>query len=293
MELFPAMPLEAWQDTKQTLHRFCQVIGKLRLAASVRRNHWWKVAFHLTGRGIITRPIGQADRTPVVCFDVDLVDHQLRIATLDRRAVAVPLTGQSVASFHTQTLGALASLGISVAIAHPHPYDLPDTDRPFADDTTHASDDPAWVSCWHTVALAHTRFGDRHIDQPPATDPVTREASSRELISFGFWFGDDRLGAPAFSADPAPEPPGLAGEPLWPAVAWWLPHHGGHLAVLGSDDARTSDDHRVSVLGFYERAYQAGARLAGWDIGRLASPGGITDPHQHHHQDQPTEQPHQ
>jgi len=32
------------------------------------------------------------------------------------------------------------------------------------------------------------------------------------------------------------------------------------------------------VLGFYERAYQAGARLAGWDVGRLASPGGITDP---------------
>jgi hypothetical protein len=35
---------------------------------------------------------------------------------------------------------------------------------------------------------------------------------------------------------------------------------------------------RATVLGFYESAYQAGARLAGWDIGRLACPGGITDP---------------
>ena len=29
---------------------------------------------------------------------------------------------------------------------------------------------------------------------------------------------------------------------------------------------------------FYESACQAGARLAGWDVQRLAFPGGITDP---------------
>ena len=114
-----------------------------------------------------------------------------------------------------------------MAIAHPHPYDLPDTSRPFAHDHTHASYDPVWVGrywrvlsqvnlvleqfaarssgkvspvhhFWHTFDLAHTRVGDRPIDQPPTTDPVTREASSRELISFGFWFGDDQLAGPAF-----------------------------------------------------------------------------------------------
>jgi len=47
------------------------------------------------------------------------------------------------------------------------------------------------------------------------------------------------------------------------------------------------------VLDFYESAYQAGARLAGWDIGRLASPGGITDPNLRRHQDQSWEQRHQ
>ena len=61
MELFPPMPLEEWRDTKETLHRYCQVVGKLRLAASPRRNHWWNVPFHLTGRGITTRHMGQVD----------------------------------------------------------------------------------------------------------------------------------------------------------------------------------------------------------------------------------------
>jgi hypothetical protein len=82
MELFPPMPLASWQDTKQTLHRFCQIIGKLRLAASARRNHWWNVPFHLTGRGITTRPMGQADGNRIFTIDFDFVDHQLRAGPL-------------------------------------------------------------------------------------------------------------------------------------------------------------------------------------------------------------------
>jgi hypothetical protein len=247
MELFPPMPLADWRDTKATLHRFCQVIGKLRLAASSRRNHWWNVPFHLTGRGITTRPMGQVDGNPIFTIDFDFVDH--------------PLQGQSVASFSDQTLQALAGLGITVAIAHPHPFDLPDAARPFADDTEHASYDPAWVSrywqvlsqvnlvleefaarfsgkvspvhhFWHTFDIAHTRFSDRHVDQPATADPVTREAYSWEVVSFGFWFGDDRLAEPAFYAYTAPEPDGLAAAPLVPEAAWWEPRDGSHLAVL-------------------------------------------------------------
>jgi Family of unknown function (DUF5996) len=307
MELFPPMPLAEWRATKETLHRFCQVVGKLRLAASVRRNHWWNVPFYLTGRGITTRPMGQVDGNPIFCIDFDFIDHQLRLCTLDGRVVTVPLQGQSVASFSDQTLQALAELGIRLAIAHPHPFDLPDADRPFADDTEHASYDPAWATrywvvlsqvnlvleefaarfsgkvspvhhFWHTFDIAHTRFADRRIDQPATADLVTREAYSREVISFGFWFGDDRFPEPAFYAYVAPEPAGLAEAPLQPVPAWWDPRDGSHLAVLRYDDARTAAAPRASVLGFYESAYQAGARLAGWDVRRLACPGGITDP---------------
>jgi hypothetical protein len=314
MELFRPIPLGQWQDTKETLHRFCQVVGKLRLAASVRRNHWWNVPFHLTGRGITTRPMGQVDGNPIFTIDFDFVDHRLRIVTLDGRAESFPLRGQSVASFHRALFQALGAIGVRVAIANPRPFDLPDADRPFADDTEHASYDPAWVSrywqvlsqvnllleefaarfsgkvssvhhFWHTFDIAHTRFSDRHVDQPPSADPVTREAYSREVVSFGFWFGDDSFPEPAFYAYTAPEPAGLADQPLSPRAARWVPRNGSHLAVLGYDDARAQDEPRAGALEFYESAYLAGARLAGWDIGRLASPGGITDPTLRLHQD--------
>jgi hypothetical protein len=307
MELFPPMPLADWRDTKETLHRFCQVVGKLRLAASVRRNHWWNVPFHLTGRGITTRPMGRADGNPTFTIDFDFVDHQLRIHTLDGRTESFPLGGQSVASFHRNLFEALDRLGIKASIAIPRPFDLPDADRRFADDTEHAGYDPAWASrywrvlsqvnllleefaarfsgkvspvhhFWHTFDIAHTRFSDRQVDQPSTADSVTREAYSREVISFGFWFGDDRFPEPAFYANTAPEPDELASEPLRPAAAWWDPRDGGHLAVLRYDDARAVDDPRASVLAFYESAYHAGARRAGWDVQRLACPGGVTDP---------------
>ena len=306
MELFPPIPLAEWRDTKETLHRFEQLIGKIRLAASARRNHWWNVPFHVTGRGITTRPMGQSDGNPVFTIDFDFVDHQLIVAALDGTAVSFPLLGQSVASFRSNTLGALADLGIQADIPHPEPFDLPDSSRPFARDTEHAAYDPVYANrywqvlsqvalvleefaadfsgkCsavhhfWHTFDIAHTRFSGRQVEQPPQTDPVTREAYSREVTSFGFWFGDDNFPEPAFYAYAAPEPEGLDQERLSPPAARWTPHNGSHLALLRYDDTRAEPDPRRAVLDFYDSAYRAAAVRAEWDIDRLASPHGITD----------------
>ncbi|MEW9533815.1 DUF5996 family protein [Microbispora sp. NPDC049125] len=307
MELFPAMPLADWQDTKATLHRFVQIVGKIRLSAGIRRNHWWSVPFHLTARGLTTRPMGRADGKPIFTVDFDFVGHQLLVTTLDGRVASFPLYGQSVASFYRETMRALAALGVRVDIAIPRPYDLPDSGRPFADDTEHATYDTAAVTrywqvlnqvsllleesaagysgkispvhhFWHTFDIACTRFSGRVVDQPADRDCVTREAYSREVISFGFWFGDDTFTEPAFYSYTAPEPERLAEMPLRPGAARWVAQRGGHLAVLRYDDARAAADPRAVVLSFYESAYQAGAALAGWDVAGLACPGGITDP---------------
>ncbi|MGH8931603.1 MAG: DUF5996 family protein [Egibacteraceae bacterium] len=302
-ELFPPMPLDAWADTKATLHRFAQIIGKIRLAASVRRNHWWNVPFHLTGRGITTRPMGG---DPIFAIDFDFVDHRLLAHAITGDTVSFPLAGQSVATFYQRTLDALDALGVRVAIDKPEPFDLADS-TPFADDTEHAAYDPAWVTrywrvlsqvallleefaarfsgktspvhhFWHTFDIAVTRFSDRYVDHPLEVDPVTREAYSREVISFGFWFGDEKFAEPAFYSYTAPEPEGLAQAQVQPEAAEWVAQNGSHLAVLRYADVRAQPDPQAAVLDFFESAYQAGAQRAGWDIARLACPGGVTDP---------------
>jgi hypothetical protein len=309
VELFPDIPFAAWKDTLATVHRFAQIVGKIRLAASPRRNHWWNVPFHVTGRGITTRPM--TDGATICTIDFDFVDHRLEINALTGERHSFPLAGQSVASFYRRVLSGVSATGLKVSIAHPHPFDLSDSGRPFAEDTEHATYDPAAVTrywqvlsqvnllleafaasfsgktspvhhFWHTFDIAVTRFGDTHVDHSAATDPVTREAYSRDVISFGFWFGDQTFPQPAFYSYTAPEPSGLVDEPLQPRAARWIERNNSHLAVLAYDEIRALPDPwqaRSRVLDFYESAYQAGARRAGWDIPHWASPGGITDSH--------------
>ena len=77
---------------------------------------------------------------------------------------------------------------------------------------------------------------------------------------------------PAFYSYTAPEPAGLAEEPLRPAAARWIDSRGAHLALLPYEDVRTATDPRGVVLDFLESAYAAGARRAGWDLDALRCP---------------------
>ena len=146
-EAFPAMPLEQWVDTKDTLHRWLQIVGKIRLAVGPPRNHWWHVPFHVTGRGITTRPMGG---DPIFTIDFDFVDHRLLIHTTAGRTASFSLPGRSVASFYDGVLSALGDLGIAFVIDRPVPFDLSDA-TPFAADTIHSTYDPVWVTRYWQV----------------------------------------------------------------------------------------------------------------------------------------------
>ena len=300
MELFPAMPLSVWRESKETFHRFAQIVGKIRLAASPRRNHWWNVPYHLTGRGLTTRPMGPVGG--LFCIDFDLIDHRLTVDLADGRRAGFSLIGRSVASFHRELFDILRDFGINVAI-RAVPFDLPDT-TPFAEDFHHDSYDPAMITrywqvlsqvaevlelharefggktspvhhFWHTFDIALTRFTGRVTSTLP-DDPVAREAYSREVISFGFWFGDNAHGSPMFYSYTAPEPDGLDVMPLRPEQAYWEPSGSGHLALLSYDDARDTEDPVSTVLRFYNSAYHAGAQLVGLDEYAHACPGGVS-----------------
>ncbi len=299
------IPYDDWVPTKETLHRFAQIVGKLRLALSVRRNHWWNVPFHLTASGMTTRPMGI---DPTFAVDFDFVDHRLIVQTTAGDRASFSLNGRSVASFHRELTAALEHLGIDVTpIRDARPFDLPDADRRFADDTAHDAYDPVAATryfhtlsdvnltleefaarfsgktspvhhFWHTFDVALTRFADVHVDHAADTDPVTREAYSREVTSFGFWFGDAQVPFPAFYAYTSPEPAGLADTPL-PAGAEWAPRGTSHLAIYPLSEARATGDAKAAALAFFEAAYVAGAGLAGWDVERDRCVDGVTDPH--------------
>jgi hypothetical protein len=89
---------------------------------------------------------------------------------------------------------------------------------------------------WHSLDLAVTRFSGR-AGEPIDADPVTREAYTHEVISFGYWPGDDNVGDAAYYSYTAPEPAGLRDQPL--PIGAWTESGTGSLAVLPYETVRT------------------------------------------------------
>lgn len=290
---FPALPIEEWEDTKNTLHLFLQIVGKIRLALHPKINHWWHVPFYVSVRGLTTGPISYEDLIFEMEFNFRDRGHVLRIETSEGDLRTVPLKGLSVAGFYEKVFSGLNELGI-VADIKPVPYDLPGMTEPFASDYQHASYDEEYVNrfwrilvkvdsifkvfrgwfigksspvhfFWHHTDLAVTRFSGRPAPVREEANSVEREASSHEIISFGFWAGDQNIREPAFYAYMHPQPEDFMDETLSPKEAFWSPEAG--LALLMYNDIRNSvDSPEKAVLDFLESVYQAGAKRAKWDI---------------------------
>ena len=134
--MLPELHLTDWRATKDTLHLYCQVIGKIRLATTAPRNHWWNVPLYVDVRGLTTRRLHHAGTT----FDIalDFVDHAVVVRTADGRREAFALhEGLDVAAFDRRLHAALAGLGIDVEIRE-LPFGVPMT-TPFPSDHEHAA----------------------------------------------------------------------------------------------------------------------------------------------------------
>ena len=291
--IFPEMPLDEWRRTKNTLHLYLQIVGKIRLKTHPRINHWWHVPLYVSPRGLTTRTIPYVGGNFEIEFDFK--DHELKMRTSDGLSEDFALyDGLSIADFYASVFANLAKLGIKPEIKAV-PYEAP-SKTPFADDHENKSYDKEYVErfhrilvavddifeefrgrftgkstpvhlFWHSFDLALTRFSGKPAPAMDGANMVTREAYSHEVISFGFWFGDDKengVPAPAFYSYTAPKPEGLSDEHLRPDVAEWTPD--GSMALLMYDDVRNAENPREMILNFLESAYQAGAKTAGWDL---------------------------
>jgi len=285
---WPELPLAAWQDTYATLHMWTQIVGKVRLALSPRVNHWWEVPLYVNARGLTTSAIPYRDGIFEVQFD--FIDHQLDIQTSWGTSQTLPLKPQSVADFYAAFMSALRSLGIVVTI-WPMPVEVPNPVR-CDRDTQHASYDPEYVRRWWRILilsanifeefragfvgknspvhffwgsfdLAVTRFSGRRAPERPGADSITREAYSHEVISAGFWPGGGEIKSAAFYTYATPEPPGLSGQKVKPAAAFYHPQLKEFLLMY--DDVRRAASPRQALLDFLQSTYEAGANLAHWD----------------------------
>jgi len=296
-ERWQALPLDAWRETKETLHLWTQIIGKVRLALAPMVNHWWQVPLYVHARGLTTSAMPYRDGAVVARFD--FLDQMLHIETSTGAARQVALAPRSVADFYHETMAALRALGVDVQI-RTRPVELVEV-IPFERDEVHgAYDGDAAQRFWRVLLqadrvlhifrgdflgkcspvhfwwgsfdLACTRFSGRRAPEHPGGIPncpdyVPREAYSHECISAGWWPGGGAVNEPAFYAYAYPEPAGCDTAPIRPAVGsynselreWVLPY----------DAVRTAADPDDTLLTFLNSTYATAASLGGWDRASL------------------------
>lgn len=292
-ELWPALPLAEWVETYGTLHMWCQIIGKIRLARAPFINHWWQVPLYVTARGMTTSPIPNGRSTFQV--DFDFLDHRLVLETSTGERGEIELASRSVADFYHEVMDMLHSLGIGVQI-WTRPVEI-ETPIPFEQDEVHATYDPEQANrfwrvlvqadrvltefrsrfvgkCspvhffWGSFDLAVTRFSGRRAPPHPGGIPnladwVTRRAYSRECSSCGFWPGGGAVQEPVFYAYAYPEPDGFKDYPIRPARGFYSEEMKEF--ILPYEAVRASDQPERTLLDFLQDTYEAAAERGGWD----------------------------
>jgi hypothetical protein len=290
---WPELRVADWQDTRDTVHLWTQVVGKIRMVRTPLVNHWWNVTLHVTDRGLTT---GLMPGGPARAFqiDFDFLTHQLEIARADGERRVVALAPRSVADFYRDVLARLDELDLATPI-WPMPVEIPGAVTPFDEDDKHASYEAAAVTAfwrqlveitrvfeafragflgkcspvhffWGGFDLAVTRFSGRTAPLHPGGAPncgphVMHEAYSHEVSSAGFWPSGSAEGS--FYSYAYPEPDGYGAWDRLPAGASY--DAALSLFVLPYDAVRTADDPDGLLGAFLQSTYDAAADLAAWD----------------------------
>jgi hypothetical protein len=290
--LWPALPLPEWKDTYETLHRWMQIVGKVRLTLSPPMNHWWNTTLYVTPSGLTTSSMTYKGQ--YLQIDFDFTDHILLIRTTKGSPKTIALQPKSVADFYHEVMHNLESLGMPITI-WTTPVEVQDR-TPFEKDEKHAAYDPEYAQrvwrimaeanrvltefrgrfigkvspvhfFWGAFDLAVTRFSGRRAPPHPGAPNMARfvavEAYSHEVSSCGFWPGGGPVNEPAFYAYAYPEPQGFKDYPIQPQEAFYHKEMGEFL--LPYDVVRNAKSPDDVLMTFLQTSYEAAATCAKWD----------------------------
>ncbi len=291
---WPELPYAAWRETRDTLHLWTQIVGKIRLTLTPWLNHSWHVTLYVTARGLTTLPMPWKGGSLEIEFD--FVDHVLWLRLSDGRFRQLMLRPMMVAEFYADLFIALVELGVDITI-RTMPCEIPDG-IPFDRDSTHAAYDRDAANrfwrvllatnevlsrfrtgflgkaspvhfFWGSFDLAVTRFSGRPAPLHPGGVPhlpnaVAREAYSHEVSSAGFWPGG---GGPvdyaAFYSYAYPAPDGFDAAKVKPEAAFFSKELGEF--ILSYDAVRKAGDPDATLMEFLQSTYEAAAKLAKWN----------------------------
>ncbi|MFN0072439.1 MAG: DUF5996 family protein [Chloroflexota bacterium] len=290
---WPALPLADWAQTRDTVHLWTQMAGKVKLAASPFQNHWWQVALTLTPRGLTTGTLPYP--RGAFSLEFDLLADELRILSSRGWIETIPLVTQTVSAFYGRLIDTLQQRGITLRI-DPTPAEILDA-IPFDRDQQHGTYDAEAVRRWWRILLsveqvfrqhnasfagksspvlfywgsfdlALARYSGRTAPFLEKAPRFVALAEDRENVACGFWPGNTSmsgvtLGEPAFYSYVYPEPPGFRDAKVAPDAAFY--HQELNQFILPYEAVRISASPEETLLQFLRSTYAVAATHGSWD----------------------------
>ncbi len=266
---FPDLTLADWIDTRDTLHGYTQVLGKIRRALTPYQRHWWHVSLRLAAGGLTTTPIP----APEGSFELglDLTRHEATFSATSGERDTVALSGQPAVELLDWALGKARAVGA----------------EPSLERDKHASDAGAYdrqavgryLRALSTMDLQLKSFGGalrestspvqlfpHHFDLSmnwfsgrlvPDVDPDDEE-NADEQMNFGFSTGDDNLSEAYIYATAYPLPDELAGTEMPPGARWYTEGFQGAVLPYAELSGETGEE---MLRAFLTTLQRAGAKL--------------------------------
>lgn len=294
MNSWPELHYSDWKKTCDTLHRYLQIAGKLRIYKAPWLNHSWHATYYVTSRGLTTSAIPLGDRNLTIEFD--FIDHYVHFEDSLGKTSKIKLQNESVSQFFSKFLNVLKEFNV-IGYLDDRPVECSDN-TPFPEDHGRQTYEPEYANrffqvlvrvnnvfqqyraefigksspvhlFWGSFDLAVTRFSGRKAPEHPGVAPyvspvVMKEAYSHEVCSVGFWPGNELYPHAAFYSYAYPEPAGFKTAKVGPAGT----HYDKTMSefILHYNDVQRSENPDGMLLEFLESSYQKASELGQWDV---------------------------
>lgn len=262
----PSLSLTDWNPTRDTLHQYARIIGKIRRRYMPRLKHWWHITLSVSARGLTTTPFPVAGQN--LELTLDLSTHQLVIDSSDGSSIAIPLVGQSTAGLCRQISAMFTAIGIELEPDLLASFDAEDilpydataigrfrqvinwVDAVFKTFKGELREETGPVQIFpHHMDVSMNWFSGRLV---PGIDPADEE-SADEQMNFGFVTGDGSISDAYFYITAYPAPDNWTDLAL-PEGAYW--HTEGWSGAILPYSAIVASDQPDELLLEYLRKLQ-------------------------------------
>ena len=269
---FPQLDLTAWQPTRDTLHSYSQLLGKIRRALTPAHEKWWHISLLPTETGLTTTeiPVSEHDEARFV-LSLNLVTHHLVITAPNGDEKKVALQNQSSQHLMDFALSTLAGFGAQPQIdqslfygSESRPYTLEHAEsyltalrgihNVFETFRVSLPGKTSPLQLWpHHFDLSLEWFSGRKAQASPG------EEEGDEQIGFGFSTGDEGIPEAYFYANPWPFPAEVVETPLPQGASWYTESWRGSL--LRYNTLVESDDSAGRLRAYLNAVYENASSL--------------------------------